>query len=414
MTGKDLEEKEQNISNTDKILRKISSIEDNTFNKDTNVENIYEKISTIKTPSISKSEFNIPIFTPVHLTYKAYKRMIGYAIRYANNQLDSRKWKEVYGVLIGAIRENGIVVVKEAIPVCVGRRSGVEFEPIHYVDLSEIDASVFERAIEDGKTDFIVGWWHTHPGFGFFFSDTDRITQLGYQNPNPFAVGLIFDHCQKQTDSLGVAALRLKNPERGALSEHIIVDLRYDMETEIMNQKVNKVIDKIQINMDKVLKELNYIRDVLDKKLLANLEKKYGLLLLLEKDKTVMGNNVVGKGGDYLWGLEFRKETYLKPIFRKNIEIEIEKSKGILDEKKIINSQQKIKNMLLKPNKLYYRIIEDFIKRIEVINPYYDYLDADERKIIENFGRRLNNYYEILDHFNNEVALMSQLDVNNV
>ncbi len=414
MTGKELEKKERKISNTDKIFRRISSIEDNIFDKSTNVENIYEKISTIKEPSITRYELDIPTFAPVYLTYKAYKRMIGYAIRYANDHLESRKWKEVYGVLIGALRENSFVIVKDAIPVCVGGRSGVELEPIHYADLSEIDASVFERAIEDGNTDFIVGWWHTHPGFGFFFSGTDRITQLGYQGPNPFAVGLIFDHCQKQAGSLGVAALRLKNPERGTLSKHIIVNLRYDMGTKTMNQKINKVIEKIQKNMYKVLKELNYIRNVLDKKLLTNLEKKYGLLLLLEKDMAVMENEDVGEGGEYVWGFGFRKATYRKPRFRRRIEIEIEKSKEIFVEKKIVNSQQKIKNMLLKPNKLYYRIIENFIKRIDVINPYYDYLDADERKIIENFGRRLNNYYEILDHFNNEVASMSQQDVNNV
>ncbi|MFX1340646.1 MAG: Mov34/MPN/PAD-1 family protein [Promethearchaeota archaeon] len=414
MTGKEMEEKERKISNTDKILRKISSIEDNVSNKSTNVENLYEKISTIKEPSITKYKLGIPTFAPVHLTYKAYKRMIGYAIRYANDHLESKEWKEVYGVLIGEIRENSFVIVKDAIPVCVGGRSGVELEPIHYVDLSEIDASIYERSIQDGKTDFIIGWWHTHPGFGFFFSDTDRITQLGYQNSNPFAVGLIFDHCQKQSGSLGVAALRLKNPKRGTLSKHIIVDLSYDMETNIMNQKINKVIEKIQKNMDKVLKELNYIRDVLDKKLLTNLEKKYGFLLLLEKDMTDREREAVEKGGDYVWGLEFRKINYQKPRFRERIEIEVEKSKEIFEEKKIINSQQRIKDMLLKPNKLYYHIIEDFIKRIDVINPYYDYLDADERKIVENFGRRLNNYYEILDHFNKEVASMSKLDTNNI
>jgi len=43
MTGKELEKKERKISNTDKIFRRISSIEDNIFNKSTNVENIYEK-----------------------------------------------------------------------------------------------------------------------------------------------------------------------------------------------------------------------------------------------------------------------------------------------------------------------------------------------------------------------------------
>ena len=66
--------------------------------------------------------------------------------------------------------------------------------------MAQIDASVFERSIQDDKTDFIIGWFHTHPGFGFFYSPIDCMTQLGYQIPNPYAVGLIFDHCEKKSD----------------------------------------------------------------------------------------------------------------------------------------------------------------------------------------------------------------------
>ncbi|GAI61113.1 unnamed protein product, partial [marine sediment metagenome] len=40
----------------------------------------------------------------------------------------------------------------------------------HYVDTAQFNTAIFERAIQDDKEDFFVGWWHTHPGIGFIFS----------------------------------------------------------------------------------------------------------------------------------------------------------------------------------------------------------------------------------------------------
>ena len=44
-----------------------------------------------------------PYDSPVLLTLKAYKRIVGYAIRYANDNFNESKWREVYGILIGSI-----------------------------------------------------------------------------------------------------------------------------------------------------------------------------------------------------------------------------------------------------------------------------------------------------------------------
>ena len=129
-----------------------------------------------------------PSETPVYLNWRAFKRMIGYATRYANENMDKDEWREVYGILIGSVDEETLVVVKDAIPLCTGGKTGVELEPVHYVDLSQIDESIYEQAIQNEKTDFIVGWWHTHPSFGFFFSEVDCYTHLGYQAPDRTSV----------------------------------------------------------------------------------------------------------------------------------------------------------------------------------------------------------------------------------
>ena len=46
-----------------------------------------------------------PKLSPVYLSWKAYKRMVGYALRYANKEMEQNEWREVYGVLIGNIEE---------------------------------------------------------------------------------------------------------------------------------------------------------------------------------------------------------------------------------------------------------------------------------------------------------------------
>lgn len=43
-----------------------------------------------------------------------------------------------------------------------------------------------------GPEDLIVGWYHSHPGLGAFFSDTDRQTQRAFFN-NPYSIGWVID-----------------------------------------------------------------------------------------------------------------------------------------------------------------------------------------------------------------------------
>ncbi|GAG78623.1 unnamed protein product, partial [marine sediment metagenome] len=90
-----------------------------------------------------------PAITPVFLSYNAYKRIVGYAMRYGNNDLPQKTWREVYGILIGSIKENKEVVIKDAIPVMVGDRAYVEYKSKHYVDTAQFNTAIFERAIQD-------------------------------------------------------------------------------------------------------------------------------------------------------------------------------------------------------------------------------------------------------------------------
>jgi proteasome lid subunit RPN8/RPN11 len=43
-----------------------------------------------------------------------------------------------------------------------------------------------------GPTELVVGWYHSHPGLGAFFSHTDRRTQRGFF-PHAYSVGWVVD-----------------------------------------------------------------------------------------------------------------------------------------------------------------------------------------------------------------------------
>ncbi|MFW9988520.1 MAG: hypothetical protein ACFFC3_07680 [Candidatus Odinarchaeota archaeon] len=363
-----------------------------------------------------------PFKTPALLTYKAYKRIVGYAIRYANDDLNSEKWREVYGILIGSIENDSKVIVKDAIPMVVGDRAGVKYENKQYVDMAQIDASVFERSIQDKKNDFIIGWFHTHPGFGFFYSPIDCMTQLGYQIPNPYAVGLIFDHCEQKSDPhyLGIAGLRLKDPELGISSTYDLIELNFELEKEKMVEKVEKVINKVKKkNIEKALNEIRYIDETLRKKALAQLQRNYGLIMVPKKDIIVTDDEEIAELDDrylYEWDPDFFKKNYRIPKFREKIENTIAEAHDELDkltekgvkeqyEKRKEKLKKKIKNILKTPNEWYDKLINDLSKRTEIIFPYYSYLDTNERKVIEYLEEKSAEYCKILDELNERSEL---------
>ncbi|MFX1498688.1 MAG: Mov34/MPN/PAD-1 family protein [Promethearchaeota archaeon] len=355
-----------------------------------------------------------PIKTPVVLKLNAYKRMVGYAIRYANNKLATRNWREVYGILIGSIEENKRVIVKDAIPMVAGDRAGVKYESKQYVDMAQIDESIFEKSIQDKKSDFIIGWWHSHPGFKFFFSPVDCLTQLGYQIPNPFAVGLIFDHCELKSSDffLGIAALRILNPDKGMFSTYDFTDLSYEYDEKKMFKKVEPIFTDLDNKIEKVLKEITLIDEILRKRYLAQLQRNYGLILVPKSDIKVTDNEEEAEEDEkylYEWDPEFFKKSYRIPKFREKVEERIKEYEDKLLEIKDDNSKfkqrkekfkKKIQALLSKPNDWYNKIIEEFTKRIEIISPYFEYLDTDERKIIEHFESRSFEYQTILDDLN--------------
>jgi proteasome lid subunit RPN8/RPN11/tetratricopeptide (TPR) repeat protein len=126
---------------------------------------------------------------PVILTADAYKTIILYASRFANKAINPSEWKEIYGILIGHTN-NDFVFVERAEALTYGHATDVQLDEKHYIFIDQIQ----QKLDEENKGNFIVGWFHSHPGLNLFFSYIDLINQLGFQQSNPDFIGLVFDH----------------------------------------------------------------------------------------------------------------------------------------------------------------------------------------------------------------------------
>jgi proteasome lid subunit RPN8/RPN11 len=397
------------------MTKKKEKTQEKTVNHENEVELKSIKSSELSASSKLIKQYGVdPVKTSGFLNFKAYRKIIGYGLRYANEEMSSKDWREVYGILIGSVEENKKVLIKDAIPMVVGERAGVKYENKQYVDMAQIDESVYERSIQDKKNDFIIGWWHTHPGFGFFYSPVDCMTQLGYQIPNPFALGIIFDHTKFLSDDfyLGVAGLRLINPEQGMLSTYDLIKLEYELDHEEMTKNVKKTVKDLNKRIEKVLDDVKYIDDILRKKALAQLQRNFGLILVPKEDIKVTKDEIEAEEDDYylyVWDPDFFKKSFRIPKYREKLENEIAKYEKILQplenegdkyEIKKVKFHKKVQSLLNKPNEWYNKMMSEFTERIERISPFYDYLDTDERKIIEHFETRSSEYYKILDSLN--------------
>ncbi|MFW9821997.1 MAG: hypothetical protein ACFFE4_03635 [Candidatus Thorarchaeota archaeon] len=125
---------------------------------------------------------------PVVVKAEAYKTIILYASRYANRSIPPENWKEIYGVLIG-YTDDDLVYVLDAKALTFGHETDVVLDKRHYAFISEID----DKLYSEEKGYYVVGWFHSHPGLGLFFSDIDLRNQVFFQTHED-GIGLVFDH----------------------------------------------------------------------------------------------------------------------------------------------------------------------------------------------------------------------------
>ena len=138
----------------------------------------------------------------VYLYPEAYLKIIYHSLTYSNRLRDKNHWLEVMGWLSGEIKKDSsaifeIVHIKHAWPISHGDAVSVKID-----NYDKTLQKIMLKLSTNNET--ILGWYHSHPSFGLFMSQTDFETQLSYQRLYDKAIALVFDHTLWSTINPGL------------------------------------------------------------------------------------------------------------------------------------------------------------------------------------------------------------------
>jgi len=183
--------------------------------------------------------------------------------------------KESAGVLIGKYNE------KEKKLIITDVDTGKQRQTSTFVVLNdEALVEMVEELNSKGRDEYIVGWWHTHPGYGVFLSGTDKGTQRIYQQLFPQAVAMVIDPSRyyktNEHENLEIAFFRMINEfDYKVISFNIFYD---DITRHLLN--ITKPSTKVLL-------------PTLDEKEIKKLKIKLGLIKkdsLPEEEKRLINN----------------------------------------------------------------------------------------------------------------------------
>ncbi|KAH8830477.1 JAB1/Mov34/MPN/PAD-1 ubiquitin protease-domain-containing protein [Flagelloscypha sp. PMI_526] len=114
---------------------------------------------------------------------------------------------EVMGLMLGEFIDDYTVQV---IDVFAMPQSGttVTVESVDHV----FQTKMVEMLKQTGRPEMVVGWYHSHPGFGCWLSSVDINTQQSFERLNSRSVAVVVDPIQSVKGKVVIDAFRLINP----------------------------------------------------------------------------------------------------------------------------------------------------------------------------------------------------------
>merc|ERR1712226_567739 len=121
-----------------------------------------------------------------------------------------------------------------------------------------------------GRPEMVVGWYHSHPGFGCWLSSTDINTQSSFEALNPRAVALVVDPIQSVKGKVVIDAFRLINPQLMMMGQEP------RQTTSNVGHLVKPSIQSLIHGLNRHYYSINisYRKNELEQKMLLNLHKK--------------------------------------------------------------------------------------------------------------------------------------------
>jgi 26S proteasome regulatory subunit N11 len=111
---------------------------------------------------------------------------------------------EVMGIMLGKFLDKNTIIIFDtfAMPQ-MGTKITVEaIDPI-------FQSKMLDMLIQIGRNDIIIGWYHSHPGFGCWLSGVDINTQKSFEQLNNRSVALVIDPIQSIKGNVVLEIFRL-------------------------------------------------------------------------------------------------------------------------------------------------------------------------------------------------------------
>jgi 26S proteasome regulatory subunit N11 len=93
--------------------------------------------------------------------------------------------------------------------LCAQSGTGVSVEAVDPV----FQTKMLDMLKQTGRPEMVVGWYHSHPGFGCWLSGVDINTQQSFEALNARAVAVVVDPVQSVKGKVVIDAFRLINPQ---------------------------------------------------------------------------------------------------------------------------------------------------------------------------------------------------------
>merc|ERR1711935_988473 len=121
---------------------------------------------------------------------------------------------EVMGLMVGEFVDDYMVVVTDVFAMPQSG-TGVSVEAVDPV----FQMKMLDMLKQTGRAEMVVGWYHSHPGFGCWLSGVDINTQQSFEALSERAVAVVVDPIQSVKGKVVIDAFRLINPNMMVLGQ---------------------------------------------------------------------------------------------------------------------------------------------------------------------------------------------------
>lgn len=119
---------------------------------------------------------------------------------------------EVMGLMLGEFIDEYTVRVVDVFAMPQSG-TGVSVEAVDPV----FQTKMLDMLKQTGRHEMVVGWYHSHPGFGCWLSSVDVNTQQSFEQLNKRAVAVVIDPIQSVKGKVVIDAFRLISPQNAMM-----------------------------------------------------------------------------------------------------------------------------------------------------------------------------------------------------